>query len=300
MAGKMSSLMAQINAAKGSKGGDNDDKKFYYPARDKAGNGSATIRFLSAPINEEAPFVKTFSHGFEGPGGWFIENCPTTIGQDCHCCTENGKLYKTLSKEEARKRGMNRKTSYIANIVVVSDKSNPENEGQVFQYKFGTKIWDKIVDALSPVDPDDKKFNVFNVDTEVEGNEEFANLNWPDFKLRIRKVDNQTNYDKSTFETSDTDVKVDMSKAESLAQYIAVERFKSPEELEKRFNKAVGNTLRVARVQERDDDSAPAPRAAQAPRPSPAKAVDAGEDDVEALMRKLAAESGNPDDDIPF
>lgn len=287
---KMSSLMAAVNKAKqSSKGnGGDDDKYFYYPARDAAGNGSAVIRFLSAPKGEDAPFVKIYSHGFEGAGGWFIENCPTTIDEPCYCCAKNSELYKTLSKEDARKHGMNRKTSFIANIIVVQDKSNPENVGKIFQFKFGTKIWDKIVDALSPVDEDDTKYNVFNV-TE----EEFENLNWPDFKLRIRKVDGQTNYEKSEFVDSTEEIKVDMAKAESLAQYIAPEKFKSAEELEKRFNKAVGNTLRVPA--EKAEYEPQEPRKAQSAKPASAPAASNDVDDVEALMRQLAA-----GDDVPM
>ena len=61
-----------------------NDDRFWYPETDKAGNGSAIIRFLpsSAVDGEEGlPWVRTFSHGFQGPGGWLIENCLTTLKQ---------------------------------------------------------------------------------------------------------------------------------------------------------------------------------------------------------------------------
>ena len=300
--GKMSSLLDAVNKAKAG-GAEREDKKFYYPARDAAGNGGATFRFLPAVKGEDLPFVKTFAHGFKGATNkWFIEECPTTIGRDCYCCDRNAENYASLSKEDARKKGMNRKTSYIANIVVIADKMNPENEGKIFQYKFGTKVFNMIADALSPVDEDDTKFNVFNINDD----EDYNDLPWPDFKLKIRKVDGETNYDKSEFVKSEKDIKTDLSKCESLTQYHAPERFKTAEELQRRFNIAVGNTQRVAPVKEIPaddiDDDQPVKqnrKAEPAKQTKPAKVdtVDDG-DDVEALMRKLAA--GTEEDDIPF
>ena len=300
MASKMDVLLNAVKKAKSSSGGDRGDKKFYYPARDQAGNGSATIRFLPGKTDDEVPFVKIFSHGFKGPTGkWFIEECPTTIEQPCFCCEQNSAMVGKFGswdttpkdiKEVVRER--KRKISYISNILVVKDEKNPENEGLIFQYKFGTKIFDKIVDTLQPefVDEDDKekfveKFgaencNVFDL---VEG----AN-----FKIKIRKVDGQTNYDKSEFEKT-SKVKVDLSTLESLEQFLLPARFSSPEDLERQFNKAVGNIDRVAKRVEPEIEDEPEVRAA--PKKAKVEKVEVksdadDEDEVLAMMRAISDE----------
>ena len=295
--------MSAVNKAKSGGGGEREDNKFYYPERDTAGNGSAIIRFLPPSIGEQLPFVQLYSHGFKGTTGkWYIEECPTTIGEDCYCCEQNGLLVAPFGKWDATPenvkevvRQRKRKMNYIVNIVVVQDKAHPENEGQQFQFKIGSKIFDKIVDVMAPTDEDDTKFNVFNVDPTIEGNEDFAGCPWPDFKFKIRKVEKQTNYDKSEFVVGDDGVKFDASKIESLDQYLEPTRFKTPDELEKRFNAAIGNTNRVKPVPEPEEEEVAAKPAAKAKAAKPAKAAPEAEaDDVEELMRRLAA-----DEDVP-
>ena len=168
-----------------------DDNRFWQPEVDKAGNGMAIIRFLPAPAvdgDDALPWVRTFSHGFQGPGGWFIDNCLTTLNEKCPVCEHNNTLWNSgieANKDVARKQ--KRKLSYLANILVVSDPSNPSNEGQIKLYKFGKKIFDKITEAMNPEFADETPVNPFDM---WEG----AN-----FKLKIRNVEGYRNYDKSEF-----------------------------------------------------------------------------------------------------
>ena len=166
------------------------DDRFWKATQDQAGNGYAVIRFLPACEGEEVPWARVFSHGFQGKGGWFIENCPTTIGKKCPVCEANNELWNSgieSDKEIARDR--KRKLSYISNILVMHDPANPENEGKVFLYKFGKKIFDKITESMQPQFEDETPINPFDF---WEG----AN-----FKLKIRKVAGYINYDKSEFES---------------------------------------------------------------------------------------------------
>ena len=165
-----------------------DDDRFWKPEMDKSGNGFAVIRFLPAPEGEEIPWVRMFSHSFQGPGGWFIENSLTTINKNDPVSEANRVLWNSGSeadKETARRQ--KRKLSYYTNIYVVSDPKRPENEGRVFLYKFGKKIFDKIMEAMKPEFSDETPINPFDM--------------WKGahFKLKIRKVDGYWNYDKSEF-----------------------------------------------------------------------------------------------------
>ena len=188
--------MKKANAPAG--GGNKDNENMWRAETDKAGNGFAIIRFLPAKSADELPFVKVYDHGFQGPTGkWFIEKCPTTLGHNCPVCEANGPLWNSgieANKEIVRKR--KRRVSYVTNVLVVSDPKNPDNEGKVFQFKFGKKIFDKLMDAMQPpvdekgrpIDPDEQPMNPFDLN-------EGAN-----FKLKIRKVEGYANFDKSEFE----------------------------------------------------------------------------------------------------
>jgi hypothetical protein len=243
MSNAMSALMAAVSKAKQSGGSEREEDVFYYPERDAAGNGSAILRFLPATTNAEAPFVKVYSHGFQGPTKkWFIDNCPTTLGDDCPVCAANSELYAKMSKEDARKHGLNRKVSFIARVLVIEDKKTPSNEGKVFLYKFGQKIFNKIVDALEPTDEDDVKLNVFGVDGDTNP--------WTNFKLKIRVVEKQVNYDKSEFEKEGDDVDVDFraqfNEVNNIMKFIDPSKFKDAEALQKRLDFVLGNTTRTA------------------------------------------------------
>jgi len=230
-----------------SEAGSKDDTRFWQPSVDKSGNGMAVIRFLPAPAidgDDALPWVRTFSHGFQGPGGWYIDNCLTTLNEKCPVCEHNNTLWNSgieANKEIARKQ--KRKLSYVANILVVSDPSNPENEGQIKLFKFGKKIFDKITEAMNP-DPafaDEKPMNPFDM---WEG----AN-----FKLKIRKVDGYQNYDKSEFESpsaifdGDDDKLEELWKKEySLKEFVEPKQFKSYEQLKSRLDKVLGQAVPAA------------------------------------------------------
>ena len=224
----------QTNVEAGSK----DDTRFWQPTADKSGNGMATIRFLPAPAvdgDDALPWVRVFKHGFQGPGGWLIDDCLTTINEKCPVCEHNSTLWNSgieANKEIVRKQ--KRKLTYIANILVVTDPSNPENEGQVKLYKFGKKIFDKITEAMNPEFADETPMNPFDL---WEG----AN-----FKLKIRQVEGYRNYDKSEFSSpaalSEDDEQLEkIWKSEySLKEFTDKSNFKSYDDLKKRLDKALG------------------------------------------------------------
>ena len=167
-----------------------DDERFWKPELDKSGNGYAVIRFLPAPKGEDIPWQRMFSHSFQGPGGWYIENSLTTINKNDPVGEVNRRLWNTGSeadKETARRQ--KRKLSYYTNIYVVTDTKHPEHEGKVHLYKFGKKIFDKVMEAMQPQFDDEEAINPFDL--------------WKgaNFKLKIRKVDGFWNYDKSEFDS---------------------------------------------------------------------------------------------------
>jgi len=219
--------------------GSKEDTRFWQPQVDKAGNGMAVIRFLPTPAadgDDSLPWVRVFSHGFQGPGGWFIDNCLTTLNEKCPVCEHNNTLWNSgidANKDIARKQ--KRKLSYVANILVISDPSNPENEGQVKLYKFGKKIFDKITEAMNPEFADEEAVNPFDM---WEG----AN-----FKLKIRNVEGYRNYDKSEFSPKSALLDGDDEKLEelwkkehSLKEFTEKKNFKPYDQLKSRLDKVLG------------------------------------------------------------
>ena len=215
----------------------NDDEGFWKLERDKAGNGTATFRFLPAYAGENAveadelPYVVEYSHGFQGPTGrWYIEKCRSTIGSEDPVNDMNRKLWKGSDEDKNQAKAQKRKTHYISQIYMISDPKNPDNNGKVFFYKYGKKIFDKITDAAKPTFDDEKPVNVFDL---WEG----AN-----FKLRVKTVDKYPNYDTSAFDNpsplfddDDEIVKV-VNQQKSLGQFVDPTKYKSYEELEKKLN----------------------------------------------------------------
>ena len=275
------------------------DDRFWKPSVDAAGNGFAVIRFLPAPDGEDIPWAKLYSHAFQGPGGWYIENSLTTTNQKDPVGEVNRRLWNSGSdadKEVARKQ--KRKLTYYANIYVVSDKANPENEGKVFLYKFGKKIFDKLMAAMQPEFEDEKPVNPFDL---WEG----AN-----FKLKITNVAGYWNYDKSEFAqpsalaADDDTMEKTWRQAHSLTQFTAPDQFKSYEELQERLNLVLGITPSpvipsVARAQvsrptldeEIEDEETPtARREPSLPKVAVAAGVDEEEDDALSYFARLAEE----------
>ena len=209
------------------------DERLWKPEVDKAGNGYAVIRFLPAPDGEDLPWAQVWSHAFQGPGGWYIENSLTTLGKKDPVSDLNRELWNagaegSPQRDQARKQ--KRKLNYYSNIYVVKDSANPENEGKVFLYRYGKKIFDKIMESMQPAFEDETPVNPFDF--------------WKgaDFKLKITRVAGFWNYDKSEFaETStlggfnDKELEAIWKEEHSLAAFTADDQFKSYDELKQRL-----------------------------------------------------------------
>lgn len=229
-----SKLVQEVEKMNSSGGG--ADERLWKPEVDKVGNGFAVIRFLTAPEGEELPWAKVYTHAFQGPGGWLIDNCLTTINQACPVCEANRELWNTGSKSNQEiVRQRKRKLSYYSNIYVVQDKAHPENEGQVFLFKYGKKIFDKISAAMQPEFDDETPVDPFDF------------WNGANFKLKITKKDGYWNYDKSEFESPsvlgdfDDDVLESIwKKAYSLDEFVKADAFKSYEQLDSRLKSVLG------------------------------------------------------------
>ena len=294
---KLNSQLQKMNQT-GNKG----DDRFWKPEVDKAGNGYAVIRFLPAPQGEDMPFVRMWDHGFQGPGGWYIENSLTTLNQDDPVSEYNSKLWNSghdEDKETARKQ--KRRLNYIANIYVVKDSANPSREGQVYLYKFGKKIFDKLNDAMNPQYDDESPINPFDF---WEG---------ADFKLKIRQVEGYRNYDKSEFdkvsvlsgadgaELSDETLEEVWGKQHSLQEIVDPKNFKSYDELKAKLYKVLGldGGAHAPTVTAEDDNAgmgftpnfkertAPEPEAS----PSPTLASDNGDDESLDFFKSLAEDN---------
>ena len=217
-------------------GSSSGDERVWKLECDKSGNGYAVIRFLPAPNGEDLPFVKLYSHAFQGPGGWYIENSLTTLGQKDPVSEYNTMLWNNgtdAGKEAARKQ--KRKLTYVANIYVVKDPANPANEGKVFLYKFGKKIFDKLTAAMQPEFEDEEAIDPFDF--------------WQgaNFKLKAKNVAGYRNYDSSEFARPDALLDDDdameavWKKEYSLSELVAADQFKTYDELKKRLDYVLGN-----------------------------------------------------------
>ena len=266
-------------------GGQGDDRLWKLEV-DKGGNGYAVIRFLPAPDGEDLPFVKLYSHAFQGPGGWYIENSLTTLGQKDPVSEFNSQLWNNgtdAGKDTARRQ--KRKLTYISNIYVVKDPANPENEGKVFLYKYGKKIFDKLTAAMQPEFEDEEAIDPFDF--------------WQgaNFKLKAKNVAGYRNYDSSEFAATsallddDDAMEAVWKKEHSLAELVAADQFKSYDELKTRLgyvlgNKQVRNDAETVE-QEVEDVRASAPVAETVESVSKASASD-DDDDALSYFAKLA------------
>ena len=267
-----------------NKGGSDD--RFWSPTVDKAGNGYAVLRFLPAPPNEDFPFVRIFDHGFQGPGGWYIENSLTTIGKQDPVSEYNSKLWNSgieANKEIARKQ--KRRLHYVSNVYIVQDPGNPDNEGKVFLYKYGKKIFNKLNEAMNPQFADEEAVNPFDL---------WAGAN---FKLKIRNVEGYRNYDKSEFDKPgplgpDDAMEAIWKKEHSLQSFLDPSNFKSYDELQAKLMKVLAEdspqAKRVAAAASRAEDTdlpwdeEESPKQQKA-KPAPEIAASDDEDDDESL-----------------
>ena len=234
---KLGSLTQKLvkEVEKMNNAGSSGDDRLWKLECDKGGNGYAVIRFLPAPEGEDLPFQKLYSHAFQGPGGWYIENSLTTLSQKDPMSEYNTMLWNNgtdSGKDQARKQ--KRKLTYVANIYVVKDPANPSNEGQVMLYKFGKKIFDKITAAMQPEFEDEEAIDPFDF--------------WQgaNFKLKAKNVAGYRNYDSSEFARQDTLLEDDEAmeaiwkKEYSLEDFVAPDQFKSYDELKKRLDYVLG------------------------------------------------------------
>jgi hypothetical protein len=247
---KLVKEVEKMNTSSGS-----SDDRIWKLDVDKSGNGYAVIRFLPAPNGEDLPFVKLYSHAFQGPGGWYIENSLTTLGQKDPVSELNSQLWNNgtdAGKELARKQ--KRKLTYISNIYVVKDPTNPENEGKVFLFKYGKKIFDKLTEAMQPEFEDEEAIDPFDF--------------WQgaNFKLKAKNVAGYRNYDSSEFAAQspllddDDAMEAVWKKQYSLAELVAADQFKTYDELKKRLDYVLGSgsSSRIdPEVADEDEGSAP-------------------------------------------
>jgi len=213
------------------------DDRFWTPTRDKAGNGYAVIRFLPAKAGEDLPWVRYWDHGFKGPTGlWYIENSLTSIGQQDPVSESNSVLWNTgRDEDKAIARDRKRRLHHVSNVLIISDPAHPENEGKVMLYKFGKKIFDKIMDVMQPQFADEDPVNPYDF---WEG---------ADFKIKIRKVEGWVNYDKSEFASpsalysgEEDRLEEIYNKLYSLKDFVDPKNYKSYDELKAKFNRVVG------------------------------------------------------------
>ena len=257
------------------------DDRFWKPDLDKSGNGYAVIRFLPQPSGEDLPWCKIWSHAFNGPGGWYIENSLTTLQKKDPVSEYNTELWNSgveANKDVARKQ--KRILKYYSNVLVVSDPKHPENEGKVFLYRFGKKIFDKISEVMNPQFDDESPMNPFDF---WEG----AN-----FKLKVRKVDGFWNYDKSEFEAAaallegnDTQLEEVYGKLYSLKQFLTEDNFKSYDELKEKFNRVVTGSSVTGTVEKFTAQKKPVETAPVVEDTTPTKSDD---DETLSYFAKLA------------
>jgi hypothetical protein len=264
------------------------EERFWRPTRDKAGNGYAVVRFLPAS-GEDLPWTRYWDHGFQGPTGlWYIENSLTTLGQDDPVSELNSQLWNSgidSDKEVARKQ--KRRLHYVSNLYVVSDPSNPQNEGKVFLFKYGKKIFDKLMESMQPQFDDEQPVNPFDL---WEG---------ADFKIKIRQVEGWVNYDKSEFASPSAllggdDEKLEelYSKVHSLKEFIDPSNYKSYGELKAKMNKVLGITALAPVAEARQERFEAAPtNTASTPNPEPASSSTDDDDDTLSYFEKLARDS---------
>lgn len=281
--GNLDKLTKAVEALNASSDGKSDKENYWRPEVDKAGNGMATIRFLPAAAvdgDDGLPWAKIFEHGFQGPGGWLIDKCLTTKGQQCPVCEHNNKLWNSgieANKDIVRKQ--KRKLSYIANVYIVSDPKHPENEGKVKLFKFGAKIFEKITEAMNPQFEDETPINPFDL--------------WKgaNFKLKITKVAGYQNYDKSEFMSpsalldDDDELEKIWKSQHSLSVLTEDKEFKSYDDLKARLEKVLGASEMPKTTVEQVKAAAPKTKVAADDAPWEPQS---SEDDDMAYFSKLA------------
>ena len=266
------------------------DDRLWRPEQDKSGNGFAIIRFLPTADGEDVPWAKVYNHAFQGPGGWYIENSLTTIGQKDPVGELNNQLWNSgLESDKDLARVRKRKLTYISNVYIVSDPSNPQNEGKVFLYKYGVKIYEKIQEAMKPEFNDEEPINPFDF--------------WKgaNFKLKLVKKDGYWNYDKSEFAPSsalledDDELETIYKSLNNLNDFVSPSEFKSYEDLKKRLDYTLGikGTPKFQdpeTIDEEEEVEVSRPAKETTSVRSSASSDDEDEDDALSYFQKLASD----------
>ncbi len=281
-----------VQAAESTGGGEKKsyvDERIWKPTVDKAGNGYAVIRFLPAMEGQDLPWVRYWDHGFKGPTGlWYIENSLTSIGQPDPVGELNSRLWNSgIEADKDKARAQKRRLHYVTNILVISDPSNPQNEGKVFLYQFGKKIFDKIMDVMQPSFADETPINPFDF------------WDGANFKLKIRNVEGYRNYDKSEFESATPLYEADESKLEAVynqlhpvGDFTDPKNYKSYDELKAKLMKVLGEEADMGAptvVQMNQvNEPAPAPEPAQAAPVTAEEMNSVDDDDTMSYFAKLA------------
>ncbi len=282
-----SNITKIIKAAEATNSGEQKsyvDERIWKPTVDKAGNGYAVIRFLPGK-DGEIPFVRYWDHGFKGPTGlWYIENSLTSIGQPDPVGELNSKLWNSgIESDKEKARSQKRRLHYVTNIYVAQDPSAPQNEGKVFLYKFGKKIFDKIYDLMNPAFADEQPTDPFDF---WEG---------ADFKLKIRNVEGYRNYDKSEFSPSATFLEGDEPKLEEvynqlhdLTEFTNPKNYKTYDELKAKLSRVLGEEMNAGsyRINEERKINEPI----EAVEPVTADEVSSEDEDTMSYFAKLARE----------
>jgi hypothetical protein len=290
--GGFESLMKEVDKLDNPQKESRDDTRLWKPTVDKAGNGFAVIRFLPPPQGEDLPWAQIWNHGFQGPTGkWYIENSLTTIGQPDPVSEFNSKLWNSgfaSDKDVARKQ--KRKLQYYANILVIKDPAHPENEGKVFLFKFGKKIFEKIKDVMKPQFEDEEPINPFDF------------WDGANFKLKVRKFEGYPNYDKSEFDSpspvakDDDAIEAIWKQQHSLKELLDSSNFKSYADLKKRLefvlNDAGGRTAATEELEEVERPTPPPSMKETKPKTMRQAVEQEPEDDDDSLsyFAKLASE----------
>ena len=278
-----------IQAAESTGGGEKKnytDERIWKPTVDKAGNGYAVLRFLPAAEGQELPWVRYWDHGFKGPTGlWYIENSLTSIGQPDPVGELNSRLWNSgIEADKEKARTQKRRLHYVTNVLVLQDPSNPANEGKVFLYKFGKKIFNKIMDLMQPQFQDEDPVNPFDF---WEG---------ADFKLKIRNVEGYRNYDKSEFSSSSALFDADESRLEAtynqlhdLSEFTDPKNYKTYDELQAKLGRVLGEEASVGAPTMKQEAQVNEP-AAPAPMPTAETVQETEDDDTMSYFARLAKE----------
>jgi hypothetical protein len=285
---QISKLVQAAETAGGGEKKNYSDERIWKPTVDKAGNGYAVLRFLPSAEGQDLPWVRYWDHGFKGPTGlWYIENSLTSIGQPDPVGELNSRLWNSgIESDKDRARDQKRRLHYVVNVLIVQDPSNPSNEGKVMLYKFGKKIFDKIMDSMQPEFADESPVNPFDF---WEG---------ADFKLKIRNVEGYRNYDKSEFSSSTGLYDGDEAKLEAvynqlhdLSEFSDPKNYKTYDELKTKLSRvlgeeAVSSGAPTMRQEAQMNEPAPAPM-----EPVTAESVPASDDDdTMSYFARLASE----------